>query len=151
MSEASVYGTCLWHAQRVLPNDPALQPADLVQAAFVKVGGRLDTTRSDGEQIAFLCTAIRQVAIDHRRRLANRPRAALSPLLPDPCDVAREAIDRADLDAALATPRRGLGEAVLLGLGYTYTEIAARLALPLGTVKTRIHWARRGGDGRWVA
>jgi len=151
MSQESIYGTCLWHALKVRPNDPAIEAADLVQAAFLKVGNRLDTARSDGEQVRFLCLAISQLAIDVHRRIAKRPRAWLSPHLPSSIDVAGEAITNADLAAALAVPRRGLGEAVLLGLGYTITEIAARLDMPTGTVKTRIHWARRSAEGRFVA
>jgi DNA-directed RNA polymerase specialized sigma24 family protein len=129
------------HARRVCPGDPALEPADLIQSAYLKVAGRLDESRSEGEQIAYLTRAITQVAIDQRRRLAARvnfaERAGLSPALVATADVAREAIAAVDLAAALATPRRGLAEAVMLGLGYSSEEIGAALGKPVATAVAR--------------
>ncbi len=142
-SAERVYASCLLHAARCLPGDPALEPADLVQQAYIKVGDRLDATRSEGEQVAYLCRAIGHVAIDHLRKVAKRPRGELSPRLRAPRDTEREALVRMDLAAALDTRGKDASRALYLALGYSCEEIAAREGITVGGVKVSISRGRQ--------
>jgi RNA polymerase sigma factor (sigma-70 family) len=146
-----IYGVCLRHARRVLPGDPALEPADLVQHAYVRVGARLDALATDQDRANILCRTITRLAVDHYRRLGRRPQVPLTDERADalvaPGDLAGDAETAEALDAALATPRLGLAECALLGLGYTYAQIAERLGIQRTTVATRIHRAHHHREG----
>jgi RNA polymerase sigma factor (sigma-70 family) len=143
-----IYGVCLRHARRVLPGDPALEPADLVQHAYVRVGARLDALATDQDRANILCRTITRLAVDHYRRLGRRPQVPLTDeQVAAPGDLAGDAETAEALDAALATPRLGLAECALLGLGYTQVQIAERLGILPATVRTRIHRAHRHREG----
>lgn len=142
-----IYATCVRHAGRCLPADPALEAEDLAQQAWLLVGGRLDALPTDGDRARVLCRTITNLAINHYRRLARHPRVTLVDVYFAADDPAGEALLAAELDAALTTPRLGLAEAVLHGLGYTYDEIAARVGVGRGTVCSRISRSRdRAGE-----
>lgn len=142
-----IYGVCLRHARRVLPGDPALEPADLLHQAYLRAGARLDALATDRDRTNYLCRAITNLAIEHARRLARHPRAALLDVHLADDDPAAEAELAAEVDAALATPYLGRREAVLAGLGYDYGEIAALCGIPRGTVATHLHRGRRAARG----
>jgi len=145
-----IYAACLRHAARVLPGDPALEPEDLCQSAYLKTLGRLDPARSEHEQVRYLCVAVDQVAIDAGRRkrfdTAGDETAArlVADGRPGPEDVAlaREAEDA--VAAALLALGPTLGPAVALvdGAGLMYREAALALGVPKTTIVARLHRGR---------
>ncbi len=133
---------------------------DLTQDAFVKAFSRLDSYRSaQGKFSNWLFKIAHNTAIDHLRRSeldtvpldAGDPETAdyhailSDPDAPTPLDYAL----RTDLGAALAAAverlRPEYREVIVLRHqeGMAYEEIADIAGLPLGTVKTYIHRARK--------
>jgi RNA polymerase sigma-70 factor (ECF subfamily) len=115
---------------------------DTVQEVFVQVwqqAARFDPSRGTPE--AWLCTMARTRALDRlRKRASRREEPELGHAGSTEAPLTAEALAvRAALDALPSDQRRALELAYYEGL--TQSEIAERLAEPLGTVKTRIRTA----------
>jgi RNA polymerase sigma-70 factor (ECF subfamily) len=134
---------------------------ELVQECLVRLwrtAGRFDTSR--GTVSAYLFVIARSIAADLRKRPSSRPLAPVEdnqfPPQPDNAERIVEALMVRDaLDSLSAAHREVL--VLVTQEGLTQTQIAARLDLPLGTVKTRMFHglkalraalAERGYDGR---
>jgi len=127
----------------------ASQAEELVQETFVRLwqsAGRYDPAQgSVGTWVRMLA---RRVAVDLHRRAAVRPRAAAGELAEDAA-VSEDATERSlvGLDVREALESLSPDHREVLVLGYdedlTQREIAERLSLPLGTVKTRTYHALR--------
>lgn len=134
---------------------------ELVQECFLRLwrtAGRFDLSR--GTVAAYLFVMGRSIAADLRKRPSSRPlmpvEDALVPPQPDSTDRIMEALILQDaLDSLSAAHREVL--MLVRAEGLTQTQIAERLSLPLGTVKTRMFHglralrtalAERGYDGR---
>ena len=133
---------------------------DLAQDAFVKAFGRLETYQSSqGKFSNWLFKIAHNTTIDHLRRSeldtvpidAGDPEATdyhailADPDAPTPFDRAlRSDLGRA-LDAAVERLRPEYREVIVLRHqeGMAYEEIADVAGLPIGTVKTYIHRARK--------
>jgi len=110
-----------------------------------RLAGAYDRER--GSPLAWLLTLTRSRALDRlraerRRWLLEEPLEAsvLPSDVPGPADATEAALDRRRIQVALAAlpaPQRELIELAYFG-GLTQSEIAAQVALPLGTVKTRM-------------
>jgi RNA polymerase sigma-70 factor, ECF subfamily len=118
---------------------------ELVQETFVRLwrnAGRFDPER--GRAATFIFTIARRLAIDLWRRPSSRP--VLPQPVPEPND---EQVDRMLVGLEVREAMNALSEAhrQILELSYRQqlkqTEIAERLGVPLGTVKTRSHHALR--------
>jgi RNA polymerase sigma-70 factor (ECF subfamily) len=121
---------------------------DVVQDVFVKLwNGQASFDPALGSGFAFLATITRNRALDILRRRGEQPAGdetdmdAVMDLMPSPEAVAA---DRSDLRALLAClerladgPRRAIVSAYVDGAAGN--EIAAALAVPIGTVKSWIH------------
>jgi len=122
---------------------------DIVQEVFSQAwrqAGRYDSAR--GNVVAWLLTLTRSRAIDRLRGRRARPweaaegqTPAMLPaggLAPDLAAESAEAVSllRGALESLPLVERTALELAYFEGL--THTEVAARLEMPLGTVKTRI-------------
>lgn len=130
MDEVSeqVYSQLLRHAIRVCPPDPALEPSDLVQSAWLRAHRWLDGERTEGERVKYLTTTITTAALDHRRRLKRR--VATMPLedwSPATDDVEAEVCMRDSLAVLLAVVPPSL---LRFALGYPWVEIAAMCGIP---------------------
>ncbi len=121
---------------------------ELVQETFVRLwqsAGRYDATQ--GAVAPWVWMIARGAAIDMQRRAAVRPRAARSDAGQEP--VVTDEIDRMllSLDVRDALEELSPSHREVLALGYdealTQREIADRLDIPLGTVKTRTYHALR--------
>lgn len=128
---------------------------DLTQEIFLKVFRALGTFDRRANFRTWLVSVARNLCIDHYRRVRKERETfdrgvdvaelALAAAGPDP--VAR--LQRVDRRELLRQAMRGvppvLREAVLLRdmQELAYDEIARRLALPVGTVKSRISRGRR--------
>jgi len=116
---------------------------EVVQECFVRLwrtAGRFDSTRASVGTYLFVIA--RSVAVDVRRRSASRPLAVL-PEGTEPADhddIEERVTQRLSIRAALASLSPAHREVIMLAHddGLTQTEIAERLAIPLGTVKTRM-------------
>lgn len=120
---------------------------DLVQEVFLALwqgAERFDPALSS--ETNFVLTVARRRIIDLRRRAGRAPRTEEIEEATDPHD-ALEPIELSDearrAEAALSTLAPTQREVLRLALieGLTHTEVAERLALPLGTVKSHV---RRG-------
>jgi RNA polymerase sigma-70 factor, ECF subfamily len=129
-----------------LLHDPGLAE-EAVQETFVRLwrsAGRFDPSR--GTVGAFLFVMARSVAADVRKRPSAQILAATGeielPAVDDDVDrlmeslVVREALD------SIGAPQRDV-LSLAYDQGMTQTEIAERLAIPLGTVKTRMYHGLR--------
>jgi RNA polymerase sigma-70 factor (ECF subfamily) len=123
---------------------------ETVQECFFRLwrtAGRFDARR--GSVAAYLVVLVRSAAADVRKRPSSRPLVPLEERRlapqPDSADqiltglVVREAVD------SLSPARRQV--LVLAEAGLSQSQIAARLGLPLGTVKTRTFHALRALRG----
>ena len=120
---------------------------DVVHDAFVAVVERADQFRPErGSLIAWLCTTVRNLALDRGRRRVRRSQITDEELRHEPVEPvpSPEALSwlehrRAAVAAALGriseAQRRTLEVAFFEGL--SYPEIAEREGVPLGTVKSR--------------
>jgi RNA polymerase sigma-70 factor (ECF subfamily) len=133
---------------------------ELVQECFLRLwrtAGRFDISR--GTVAAYLFVMARSIAADLRKRPSSRPLAPVEeeqvPARPDDADRIVASLAVQDALDSLSTAHR---EVLLLvhREGLTQTQIAERLDLPLGTVKTRMFHglralktalAERGYDG----
>lgn len=120
---------------------------DLVQEVFLALwqgAERFDATLSS--EANFVLTVARRRIIDQRRRVGRAPRTEE---IQDATDT-RDSLESVELsdearwaEEALADLAPGQREVLRLALveGLTHTEVAERLVLPLGTVKSHV---RRG-------
>jgi RNA polymerase sigma-70 factor (ECF subfamily) len=122
---------------------------DIVQEVFSQAwrqAGRYETRR--GNVIAWLLNLTRSRAIDRLRGRQSRPEAASESLLAiDMPDLAMPVDEQLSLEGRASRMRAAVQELSVLQRvaielafyeGLTHVEIAERLELPLGTVKTRI-------------
>lgn len=144
------YGDLIWSlARRFLRNDADAE--DAVQDIFIDLwgsAGRYD--RNVASEVAFVSTIARRRLIDRLRQFKRKPGMdslddeeagdAMQPAVFAPNE---EETDVAIVERVLATMEPEHREILALSLyeGYSHSEIAERLSLPLGTVKTRV---RRG-------
>ena len=141
-TSARLYGLVL----RVL-RDPA-QSEEVTQEAYLDIWRT--STRFDpeaGSPMAWMLTIAHRKAVDRVRSAqasTNRDSAYGARNQERPSDVTAEQVERS-LDServhralhTLTESQRGAVELAYLG-GYTHTEVAALLGVPLGTAKTRI-------------
>ena len=146
----TTYGDLVWSlARRFLRNDADAE--DAVQEIFIDLWGsaaRFD--RKVAGEVAFVATIARRRLIDRLRQKDRKPgmdsldnedfaeanRPSVMAMLEEDADVA--VVERV-LQSLPPEQREIL--ALSLHEGYSHSEIADRLNIPLGTVKTRV---RRG-------
>ncbi|MDR7481369.1 MAG: sigma-70 family RNA polymerase sigma factor [Armatimonadota bacterium] len=133
---------------------------DLAQEAFIRAWRALRTIQPGTALEGWFYRIVKNLYIDLvRRKPRQRVQSLDAPLdtgeatvareRPDPAaDVERAAADRAidrRIQAALLALPPDLRAVVVLSdvEGYGYEEIAAMLDIPIGTVKSRLHRARR--------
>ena len=121
---------------------------DIVQEVFSQAwrqAARYDASRAN--PIAWLLNLTRSRAIDRLRGRRARPDAAADAAALDLADLAQPIDEQIAISHQAARIRAAVGELSLLQRvaielafyeGLTHVEIADRLELPLGTVKTRI-------------
>jgi RNA polymerase sigma-70 factor (ECF subfamily) len=145
---ARTHGRFLYNvAYRLTGNDD--DAYDLVQEALIRVRRGLETYQP-GSMEAWLSRIVTNVFLDEVRRRRRRPVEALPDdperLLPS-SPGADEATDSLpdDVQAALRRLPEDFRTAVVLCdvVGLSYEEIADALAVPVGTVRSRIHRGRR--------
>lgn len=125
------------------------QAEELVQETFVRVWqGAARFDGSQGTVGTWVRVIARRTAVDFQRRAAARPKAAVHgaeavPERLDPSVTAEEQAERTLLSVEVREALEALTpkHREVLRLGYdaqlSQREIAERLAIPLGTVKTR--------------
>lgn len=132
---------------------------DLVQDTFVKAFEALDTFRPESSFSPWIIKIANNTALNYVRRTRLDP-LALSPMTPGsvtptalplaersnsaPMRVDRRALNQA-LDQAIGQLRDVYRECTILRHieGRSYEDIAEILNLPVGTVKSRVHHARK--------
>jgi RNA polymerase sigma factor (sigma-70 family) len=134
LTSAKLFGVCLLAAQDRMGAEEAMQDA------YVKIwrkAGYFDGSRAS--PIAWMCAIARNCAIDWRRAQANAPTplddAALDALLPDDRG---QRDDQHNLLDCVAQLKEAESRAVRFAFyeGLSHGELAKRLALPLGTLKS---------------
>jgi RNA polymerase sigma factor (sigma-70 family) len=124
---------------------------DAVQQTFVRAWQASDRIDVDRDPAPWLATIAKRVAIDIHRHRARRPAVELSAVAPNDNAVVTLPPDMAKLDAVWRV-RRAIeelapDEAIIVRLqhleGMTHAEVAEKLGLPLGTVKSRSHRAHQ--------
>lgn len=122
---------------------------DVCQEAFVVAIERIDECREPGRFAGWLLQIVRNRARNHVRRETVRQTLPLDPGVAtggsSPADVAEQNELGRRLQAALARLPEQHREVVLLHdlEGWAHREIAERLGLPAGTVRSHLHHARR--------
>jgi RNA polymerase sigma-70 factor, ECF subfamily len=139
----------LRYLRRLIPAGSSPTPEDLVQEAMLRAWRSLDQIPAGAEpQRRWLFTVARRLAIDaHRKRRTRPAEVGLGEQ-----DLVPSANATAETAVASLTLRNAVGElgaahrSVLLELyvkGHSVDETAARLNLPVGTVKSRAHYGVR--------
>jgi RNA polymerase sigma-70 factor (ECF subfamily) len=113
----------------------------MVQECFVRLwrtAGRFDPAR--GSVAAYMIVIGRSVAADVRKRPSSRPLEQLEEAqLPPQLDSVDEILSGLMVREALDSLSQAHQQVLMLAeAGLTQSQIAIRLGLPLGTVKTRI-------------
>ena len=120
---------------------------DVVQDAFVRAYVKLDKFDVRREFGPWLLSIVRNLSIDLLRKRKRRRTDELPEVLPE--RSSRNRADRTllrreiwDLLSELSAPQR---EIVFLKdyQGHSYAEIAAIMEIPMGTVMSRLHHARK--------
>lgn len=119
---------------------------DVVQEAFIKVLENLHRFDRGREFGPWLLTIVRNQCIDHLRRNRRRPQEELDRPVRDSRTVtADRQLLRHEVWRALQQLSPDHREIIFLKdyQGHTYAEIADILGIPVGTVMSRLHHARR--------
>lgn len=143
------FGDLVWSlARRYLRN--AADAEDAVQEIFIEIwssAGRYDPAVA--KEATFIAMIARRRLIDRIRRIGRQPLMASmdddegAPVDPGVAATVEEETDVAIVSRVLSKmdPEHRKVLAMSLYEGYSHSEIADELAMPLGTVKT---WVRRG-------
>lgn len=140
----------LYHFARKLTRDH-VWAQDLTQESMLRALQYQDTFREHTNFKAWLLTIMRNTFINEHRR-NKRKHALLESLGTEALRAAHEGaasgteslVKQGELDHGLALLDGAFREPFrLYHDGYKYHEIAERLGLPIGTVKSRIHKARQ--------
>ena len=122
---------------------------DLLQETFIKVYLRLDRYNADYTFGQWVYTIARNTLIDHiRRRQEELPIDERFSSPPSPTPTPEESVirlqQRTQIEHCLESLPERYGRLIRMRFleEYSYEEIAERLEMPLGTVKTQIHRAR---------
>jgi RNA polymerase sigma-70 factor, ECF subfamily len=132
----------VWRFLRRLLGDPATAE-DVTQETFLRVYRRLPSFTFQAKFSTWIFQVARNAGIDELRARQRRARLVdAGPIRPAVTSGPAEA--RVEIDAALASLPVDLRETLLLVevLGLRYTEVAEVLAVPVGTVKSRVFGAR---------
>jgi RNA polymerase sigma-70 factor (ECF subfamily) len=136
-------------ANRVL-DDPAAAE-DVAQQTFVQAWRHADSFEPGRDFAPWLATIARRTAIDALRREQRRPTSSLEDADPSQASLvtlppSAEQIERVwAVRAAVESLDEPDREIMRLHYveGHTHSEIAERLDIPIGTVKSRTHRAHR--------
>lgn len=130
--------------RRFLMRVAAANADDLAQEAFLRAWQRAARFDGRGSYAAWLRSIAWRLFLDRHRHDASRTRAiAASGGSEDTVDAGIEArIDAATLLAALEPEERAC-VILCLGEGWSHSEAAAILGMPLGSLKTRLARATR--------
>ena len=129
---------------------------DLVQDTMERAWRRLASWRRGAAMRPWLFGIMHNLHVD-RLRKAGLPTVELDEDMPQPAAAVHDTLELRDLHAALAALPPGQREVLLLVAleGMTYEEVAATLAIPLGTVMSRLSRGREklraAMEGRPVA
>ena len=113
---------------------------EMVQETFIKFWQQADRYDADrGPVRGWLFTMAKSVAVDIARRRSSRPFLPIEDFqLPPQYDTVDQALIVLTVDAALDKLPTIYGDVMrLVRDGFTHSEIAERLGIPLGTVKSR--------------
>jgi RNA polymerase sigma-70 factor (ECF subfamily) len=117
---------------------------EVTQEVFLGIWrGAHDFDPRRGDPRAWILSLAHHKSVDAVRRRRLRTAEPLNETMTDPTDVAGQAlraVESARVRDALSTLSEGQREAIALAYygGYTQQQIAERLGVPLGTVKTRM-------------
>ena len=144
----SEYGALVWSLARRLSRTPA-DAEDATQEIFLDIwrsAARFDATQ--GSDKVFIAMIARRRLIDRLRKTSSEPAMDAVDVLEtvawsDPGTASETSVEAEQAARALHELRPDQRQVLELGLlhGLTQTEIAARLDMPLGTVKS---FMRRG-------
>jgi len=122
---------------------------EIVQDVFTRVWTTQGYDPAVGEFSHWLGVVAKRIAIDHLRKQNRMQKSGVALAIedqpiPDPKSSEGEALSRlmrADLRKALSglRPEERLIMELAYFQGYTLSEVASTLEMPLGTVKTRLH------------
>lgn len=116
---------------------------EAVQEAMVRIYRALPRYR-EGNVLAWCFTITQRVCADLARRERRHARAAAVVEVAAPADPTERVDVRAAVEAALGTLAPKLrGTFPLHQQGLAYDDIAGVLGVPIGTVRSRLHEARR--------
>jgi RNA polymerase sigma-70 factor (ECF subfamily) len=131
-------------AARLILRDPELA-RDAVQEALIRAWRDLPGLRDPARFDAWLRRLTVNSCLDLMRRRRRRPmEVELSPIdSPAPSDLSGALADRELVDSALRRldPGHRAVVAMYYLLGMPLPEVAASLGIPLGTAKSRLHYA----------
>ncbi len=123
---------------------------DALQETYLKVWNRASRfDRSRASPITWLCAIARNTAIDHIRKTGRRSEVSddvlpeIADRTPDADSMLCDAEDNARLKDCLEGLKTDHRRCIRMAFfrGYTHSELAERLDVPLGTMKS---WIRRG-------
>jgi RNA polymerase sigma-70 factor (ECF subfamily) len=128
---------------------------DASQEAFVRAWRKIDRFRGDGSFYAWFSAILRNVCIDRIRRRAKRKHASLDDVfdLADTDDSPEVLADKSEQARKLWQAIRRLSPAhrdiIILShfQEMSYRQIADALDIPIGTVMSRLHGARKALRG----
>jgi RNA polymerase sigma-70 factor (ECF subfamily) len=124
----------------------AQEAQDVVQTVFLRVSDIAKAFRADAVSARPWLFGITVRVVAERRRSFSRFRRVLAALATRSTEARSPTSDaRVDMQAALATLSEAKRVVLLLAEveGFTCEEIATMLDVPIGTVWTRLHHARR--------
>jgi RNA polymerase sigma-70 factor (ECF subfamily) len=144
LSSPKLFGICL----RISSDRQAAE--DILQEVYVKVWNRAELfDPSRGSPMTWLCTIARNTALDWLRAHGPRAQASLEAarFVVDERPIADMLIEQSELTARIhdcldqldGHQRNAIRSAFFDG--FTYAELAQRMTVPLGTMKS---WVRRG-------
>jgi RNA polymerase sigma-70 factor, ECF subfamily len=113
---------------------------EMVQETFIKFWQRADRYDADrGPVRGWLFTMAKSVAVDIARRPSSRPFLPVEDFqLPPQYDTVDQALTVLTVDQALDKLPSIYGDVMrLVRDGFAHSEIAERLSIPIGTVKSR--------------
>lgn len=131
---------------------------DVVQEAYIRAWRSLAKLRDPGAVVGWICGIVRHVGLDRLRQRKRRraepydetkaaqvAESLLAGRVPDPAHAAESAEDSALLESLVAEIKEKYRVVLLLREvdGMSYEEIAEAMSIPVGTVESRLHRARK--------